>query len=194
MFTPPDLSDGDATQPDDDDSSPPDTDPWPDGVWPDSLTCEPGPAESGIVCDLVLPDQFGNEVHLWEFYGRPFVLHACLIYSGYADDCQAYIEPGLQARADHAAAGLEWVTVLASYDSSITGTTVAAIATDASPPFAILLDQGAATVSRLPMSGMGIVGIAGVHADMRHDGWPPDYTYASEIRDLAAELIASDAE
>jgi thiol-disulfide isomerase/thioredoxin len=81
---------------------------WDGAVPPEGLQPE-GFDVGEVVPDLRLPDQHGDVVSLWQFYGDLIVLDVSTIWCGPCQELAAGTEATAQA---HAAEGLAYITVL----------------------------------------------------------------------------------
>jgi len=177
--------------PDDDDDGASDNDPWPDADWPDDLDCGPWPSSTLIACDFILPDQYGNEIHLYEFYGRPFFIQGCGIAGAYTDGCTDWWDTSEAVRQTHADVDLQWVVVLLNADDTLTAQMASELSQGVDPPMAILRDMNGYAGELLPDMSGG-VSILPVRHDMSLPDWPGAGQYQeSEIPEIAAELAAA---
>jgi hypothetical protein len=189
-------ADDDSVEPDDDssasdDDSAGDADPWPDAEWPEDLQCVPMEQYLGTLCDFELEDQFGNSVHLYEFFGHPLVIVSCRVpANGNLDFCAPWFDAGIDMVQAHPE--LWWLNILYPLDAEVSREIQAEIASTWSHPrVAVFWDPDLRTCC-YPRAEPG--GFVTVLSNMQHDGWEDDfYMDADEVPARVEELLAHDA-
>lgn len=186
-------TDDDTTLSSDDDDSAADTDPWPDGPWPDELVCAPEEESLGIPCDFTMEDQFGNPVHLYDFYGHPLALFSCMVGAdGNIELCEEWFLSGQTLVGAHP--DLWWINVLIPASQEVPESIRDAVASSFSTPSLPFFWDSEYQVDGWPDAGPRR-GFLTVLSNMHHDGWEDDpYMTVDDLPARIEQLLEHDAE